>query len=102
MDILQIFQIKNLDQGAKDIVLAVMVLLKETPDFQTAKKVMVMKNFIFKLKGFDPKVVETVTLNDLKKYTVKLTFNPEWQSNYSEGLRLLCMWVLQTQRDARR
>ena len=70
--------IKKIDQTAKDVVLAVMILLKENPDFLQAKRIMVLKNFIYKLRDMDKKTIETEILSELKKYIVKLTFEPEW------------------------
>ena len=72
------FMIKKIDQTAKDVVLAVMILLKENPDFLQAKRIMVLKNFIYKLRDMDKKTIETEILSELKKYIVKLTFEPEW------------------------
>ena len=90
----------DLDQGAQDVVLALMLLLKENVDMGTAKKLMMQKNFIDRLKTFKLKTVDMATLKALKNLTIKMTFNPDWQSQYTNGLRLLCMWVLKTQKDA--
>ena len=55
--------IKKIDQTAKDVVLAVMILLKENPDFLQAKRIMVLKNFIYKLRDMDKKTIETEILS---------------------------------------
>lgn len=69
----------RIDQLAKDVLLATMVLLKEKVDFEHAESVIQQQRFVRRLKNVDGAELKKALVDKIRPYTRKLTFAPEWQ-----------------------
>ncbi|XP_064622088.1 dynein axonemal heavy chain 6-like isoform X2 [Lineus longissimus] len=78
----------------KLVLASVCVLMRETPDWQTAKKLMGDQLFLTKLIQFDKNNLPEKVFYKLKKYTTHDDFNPETIGKVSLACKSICQWVL--------
>jgi dynein heavy chain, axonemal len=71
---------------------AVCMLLGQSTNWDTAKKVLGQHNFMEQLINFNKDNIDERTHSILKKYTLDPQFEPEIVGNVSKAARGLCMW----------
>ena len=72
---------------------AVCILKGETPDWDTAKKVLSDGNFLQSLVDYDKDNISDKILKKLKKYILMDNFNPDSVGKVSKAAKSLCMWA---------
>lgn len=91
-EISQLKTFTNPPEAVRLVMEAVCVLLGETPDWPTAKKVLQDIRFLDNLNNFDKDHVPEQVLKKLRTYTNQKDFDPEKIGQKSMACKSLCMW----------
>ena len=92
-DISEMKSFLNPPAAVQNVMEAVLVLLGEKPDWDTAKRVMTDPKFMDNLKGYDKDNIPAASLRKLRKYVEDPNFSIDAVTKVSKAASSLCMWV---------
>lgn len=93
-NIYDVIQSSKIDAPPKDVVLATMLLIGETPHVQVAIDVMKDQDFIFKLKCVHAADLSPNTYSRVLTLSQNPKFTNQWSAKFTPGFGILTEWVL--------
>jgi len=83
----------NPPEYVKKTLECVCILLGQTPDWPTAKKVMSSMSFMSDLENFDKDNIDKAKIRKIQPYIKDENFNPTFIGGISGAAKSLCMWA---------
>ena len=90
-----ISEVKNFSQPPEKVKMtmeAVCILLGQKPEWDTAKKVLSMGDFMDQLVNYDKDNIDPKRIKQLQKYVTNEEFTPDVVGKVSKAAKGLCMW----------
>ena len=93
-NIYDIIQSSKIDAPPKDVVLATMLLIGESPHVQVAIDIMKDQNFERRLKAVNAFDLKPNTYKRVLALAQDAKFKSQWSAKFTPGFKILTDWVL--------